>query len=189
MDDDQHIFYSDGTFTNEFGETRELGWYFWDETQTRAHGPYASKSDAQAALNRYAEYLDGCPICGLPKEGTEDVLRGEGCLADSMYHAGPHVDCERRGRLRALQELQFANALIGRINDALPPGPALMLDECVRRLITRLAMFGQMLADLEWRGRRGSCPSCGQFGHEDDPHAGHAAGCPLDNALRSYRIG
>lgn len=34
-----------------------IGWYFWDETWSRCHGPYTSKQEAVAAIIKYAESL------------------------------------------------------------------------------------------------------------------------------------
>lgn len=33
------------------------GWYFWDESQSFAHGPYETEPQAREALTRYAENL------------------------------------------------------------------------------------------------------------------------------------
>lgn len=34
------------------------GWYFWDETWSRKHGPHASEAEANSALRRYAKSLE-----------------------------------------------------------------------------------------------------------------------------------
>lgn len=33
------------------------GWYFWDETEAYCHGPFTTKSEAEAAKTKYAEQL------------------------------------------------------------------------------------------------------------------------------------
>lgn len=33
------------------------GWYFWDETWAGHHGPFATREEAQSALQTYSESL------------------------------------------------------------------------------------------------------------------------------------
>lgn len=35
------------------------GFFFWDETQTHAYGPYDTKLQAKYEMFRYGQYLDG----------------------------------------------------------------------------------------------------------------------------------
>lgn len=34
-------------------------WYFWDETWADRYGPYNTEEEANEALERYGDYLDG----------------------------------------------------------------------------------------------------------------------------------
>jgi hypothetical protein len=33
------------------------GWYFWDESESQAHGPFDTKADAESARDNYFEHL------------------------------------------------------------------------------------------------------------------------------------
>ena len=43
--EDQEVFYENGM------------WFFYDETWVNVHGPYNTRADANAAIDRYAETL------------------------------------------------------------------------------------------------------------------------------------
>jgi hypothetical protein len=36
----------------------EPGWYFWNETLTHCHGPYATEEEAIIAFSEYCEHLE-----------------------------------------------------------------------------------------------------------------------------------
>lgn len=45
----------------EFAGLSLAGWYFWDETEAYAHGPFGTEDEAISALNVYAEQLNSTP--------------------------------------------------------------------------------------------------------------------------------
>ena len=59
MTDSNPVFKADRPFEQDSREPKEcpVGWYFWDETWSFAHGPYDSEDEARAACSRYARLI------------------------------------------------------------------------------------------------------------------------------------
>lgn len=57
MSEDPHIFQWAGGRMESDLEPSEPGWYFWDETEAFAYGPYDDREAAVKAMGEYAETL------------------------------------------------------------------------------------------------------------------------------------
>lgn len=51
------VFYEDEPWQHDLYGDMEPGWYFWDECEVNAHGPFENEEYCRKTLKEYAESL------------------------------------------------------------------------------------------------------------------------------------
>ena len=101
--------YKDETEMGEAGsQWRGPGWYFWDETQSNAYGPYPTQAEAQVAEDRYADDLNLPDVIVGFKEFMMLITAAE----KETQHAQPDED--------DVQPIQPLQSVLGKTQPAQP---------------------------------------------------------------------